>query len=225
MEELKRLAGERASEYVEDGMKVGLGTGSTVHYTLLALGRRVREDGLDIVGVPTSVRTERTSREAGIPLADLDQLGHLDVTIDGADEVDPHLNLIKGLGGALVREKIVAAHSSRLVIVVDESKMVDVLGTRSPLPVEVFPMGHRRLHGALADMGCAPALRMGVDDKPFVSDNGNLIYDCRFERITRPHELEKELNNVVGVVDNGLFLDMATTVVVAGSSGIAVKER
>ena len=225
MEELKRLAGERASEYVEDGMKVGLGTGSTVHYTLLALGRRVREDGLDIVGVPTSVRTERTSREAGIPLADLDQLGHLDVTIDGADEVDPHLNLIKGLGGALVREKIVAAHSSRLVIVVDESKMVDVLGTRSPLPVEVFPMGHRRLHGSLADMGCAPALRMGVDDKPFVSDNGNLIYDCRFERITRPHELEKELNNVVGVVDNGLFLDMATTVVVAGSSGIAVKER
>ncbi len=225
MEDLKRLAGERAAEYVEDGMRVGLGTGSTVHYTLLALGRRVREEGLDIVGVPTSVRTERTSMEAGIPLGDLDRLGHLDVTIDGADEVDPHLNLIKGLGGALVREKIVAAHSSRLVIVVDESKLVDVLGTRSPLPVEVFPLGHKRLHGALAGLGCAPALRMGADDGPFVSDNGNLIYDCRFERISRPHELEKELNNVVGVVDNGLFLDMATTVVVAGASGIAVKER
>ena len=225
MEDLKQQAGERAAEYVRDGMKVGLGTGSTVHYTLLALGRRVREEGLDIVGVPTSVRTEQTSREVGIPLGDLDELGRLDVTIDGADEVDPHLNLIKGLGGALVREKIVAAHSRKLIIVVDESKMVDVLGTRSPLPVEVFKMGHRRLHTALADLGCAPALRLGDDELPFVSDNGNHIYDCRFQRIPRPHELEMAINNVIGVVENGLFLDMATTVVVASAAGIMVKER
>jgi ribose 5-phosphate isomerase A len=224
MEGLKRQAGERAADLVTDGMKVGLGTGSTVHYTLLALGRRVREEGLDIVGVATSVRTERTSNEAGIPLGDLDELSHLDITIDGADEVDPHLNLIKGLGGALVREKIVAAHSRELVIVVDSSKMVDVLGTRSPLPVEVLRMGHRRLHGALADLGCAPALRM-ADDGPFVSDNGNLIYDCRFGRIPRPHETEMELNNLVGVVENGLFLDMASRVVVASASGISVRER
>ena len=114
MEELKRAAGEQAAMLVTDGMKVGLGTGSTVHFTLLALGRRIREEGLDIVGVPTSVRTERTSMEVGIPLGDLDELGHLDITIDGADEVDPHLNLIKGLGGALVREKIVAAHAREL---------------------------------------------------------------------------------------------------------------
>ncbi len=225
MEDLKRQAGERAAELVTDGMKVGLGTGSTVHYTLLALGRRVREEGLDIVGVPTSVRTERTSNEVGIPLGDLDELGRLDITIDGADEVDPHLNLIKGLGGALVREKIVAAHSRELVIIVDGSKMVDVLGTRSPLPVEVLAMGHKRLHGALADLGCAPALRMAEDGAPFVSDNGNLIYDCRFERIPRPHETEMELNNVVGVVENGLFLDMATRVMVASASGVIVKER
>ncbi len=225
MEDLKRQAGERAAEYVRDGMKVGLGTGSTVHYTLLALGRRVTEEGLDIVGVPTSVRTENTSREVGIPLGDLDELGALDITIDGADEVDPHLNLIKGLGGALVREKIVAAHTREMVIVVDGSKMVDVLGTRSPLPVEVLGMGHRRLHSALADLGCAPALRMGADDRPFVSDNGNLIYDCRFPRIERPHELEMAINNVTGVVENGLFLDMATAVVIASASGITVKER
>jgi ribose 5-phosphate isomerase A len=225
MEDLKRQAGERAAEYVRDGMKVGLGTGSTVHYTLLALGRRIREEGLDIIGVPTSVRTERTSNEVGIPLGDLDELGRLDVTIDGADEVDPHLNLIKGLGGALVREKIVAAHSRGLIIVVDDSKMVDVLGTRSPLPVEVFKMGHRRLHPALSDLGCAPALRLGGDDGAFVSDNGNHIYDCRFQSIPRPHELEMSINNVVGVVENGLFLDMATSVVVASASGISVRER
>lgn len=225
MEDLKQQAGERAAEYVRNGMKVGLGTGSTIHYTLLALGRRVREEGLDIVGVPTSVRTERTSREVGIPLGDLDELGRLDVTIDGADEVDPHLNLIKGLGGAMVREKIVAAHSRELIIVVDDSKMVDVLGTRSPLPVEVLKMGHRRLHTALSDLGCAPALRLGDDEGPFVSDNGNHIYDCRFQRIPRPHELEMAINNVIGVVENGLFLDMATTVVVASVAGILVKER
>jgi ribose 5-phosphate isomerase A len=225
MDDLKRRAGERAAEYVADGMKVGLGTGSTVHYTLLALGRRVSEEGLDVVGVPTSVRTERTALEVGIPLGDLDELGRLDVTIDGADEVDPHLNLIKGLGGALVREKVVASHTRELIVVVDDSKMVDVLGTRSPLPVEVLRMGHRRLHGALADLGCAPALRLGDDDEPFVSDNGNHIYDCRFPSIPRPHELEMSVNNVVGVVENGLFLDMATSVVVASPSGISVMER
>jgi ribose 5-phosphate isomerase A len=225
MEDLKQQAGEQAAELVTDGMKVGLGTGSTVHYTLLALGRRVQEEGLDIVGVPTSVRTERTSREVGIPLGDLDELGRLDITIDGADEVDPHLNLIKGLGGALVREKIVAAHTREMVIIVDSSKMVEVLGTRSPLPVEVFKMGHKRLHTALADLGCAPALRMADDGSPFVSDNGNHIYDCRFERIPRPHDLEMEINNVIGVVENGLFLDMATRVVVASTSGVFIKKR
>ncbi|NOQ54583.1 MAG: ribose-5-phosphate isomerase RpiA [Thermoplasmata archaeon] len=225
MEDLKQQAGERAAELVTDGMKVGLGTGSTVHYTLLALGRRVKEEGLDIVGVPTSVRTERTSLEVGIPLGDLDELGRLDITIDGADEVDPHLNLIKGLGGALVREKIVAAHTRELVIIVDSSKMVEVLGTRSPLPVEVFKMGHKRLHSALADLGCAPALRMDDDGSPFVSDNGNHIYDCRFERIPRPHDLEMEINNVIGVVQNGLFLDMTTRVVVASTSGVFIKQR
>lgn len=225
MEDLKRAAGERAAELVTDGMRVGLGTGSTVHYTLLALGRRVREEGLDMVGVPTSIRTERTSNEVGIPLGDLDEIGHLDITIDGADEVDPHLNLIKGLGGALVREKIVAAHSRELVIVVDESKVVEALGTRSPLPVEVLVMGHRRLHTVLADLGCAPALRLGPEGSPFVSDNGNHIYDCRFEGIRRPHELEMELNNIAGVVENGLFLDMATRIIVAGSSGLSTKER
>jgi ribose 5-phosphate isomerase A len=225
MEDLKREAGEAAADYVEDGMAVGLGTGSTVHYTLLALGRRIQVEGLEIVGVPTSVRTERTSRDVGIPLGEIDELGSLDLTIDGADEVDPHLNLIKGLGGALVREKIVAVHSKKLIIVVDEGKLVDQLGTRAPLPVEVFPMGHRRLASTLAELGCTPALRMAEDDKPFVSDNGNHIYDCRFGAIHKPHELERELNNVVGVVENGLFLDLTSHAVVATRSGILVKDR
>ncbi len=225
MEELKRRAGEQAAELVMDGMAVGLGTGSTVHYTLLALGRRVADEGLEIVGVPTSLRTERTAREVGIPLGELDEVGSLDLTIDGADEVDPRLNLIKGLGGALVREKIVAAHSGELVIVADESKLVELLGTRSPLPVEVMSMGHRRLHGVLAQLGCVPALRLGDDERPFVSDNGNHIYDCRFQAIHRPHELEAEINNTIGVVENGLFLDMATRAVVATTAGIVVKER
>lgn len=220
MEDLKRQAGEAAAEYVKDGMAVGLGTGSTVHHTLLALGRRIAEEGLDVVGVPTSLRTERTASEVGIPLGDLDELGRLDITIDGADEVDTNLNLIKGLGGALVREKIVASHSRLLVIVVDEGKLVDLLGTRSPLPVEVMTMGHRRLHRALSDLGCTPALRMGADGNPYVSDNGNLIYDCSFTAIHRPHELEMELNNVVGVVENGLFLDMAGRAIVATTSGV-----
>jgi len=222
MEDLKKAAGEAAAAFVKDGWAVGLGTGSTVHHTLLALGRRVKEEGLSIVGVPTSVRTERTAKEVGIPLGDIDEVGRLDIAIDGADEVDPMHDLIKGMGGALVREKIVAVHSEELVIVVDESKLVKVLGTRSPLPVEVLKMGHRRLGGVLAAIGCVPALRRAPDGSPFVSDNGNYIYDCRFESIGEPRWIEQEIKSQVGVIECGLFLGLTGRVVVAGKDGVRV---
>ena len=222
MEDLKKAAGEAAAAFVKDGWAVGLGTGSTVHHTLLALGRRVKEEGLSIVGVPTSARTERTAKEVGIPLGDIDEVGRLDIAIDGADEVDPMHDLIKGMGGALVREKIVAVHSEELVIVVDESKLVKVLGTRSPLPVEVLRMGHSRLGGVLAAIGCVPALRRAPDGSPFVSDNGNYIYDCRFESIGEPRWIEQEIKSQVGVIECGLFLGLTGRVVVAGKDGVRV---
>jgi ribose 5-phosphate isomerase A len=227
MDEMKRAAGVAAAAFVEDGWAVGLGTGSTVHHTLIELGRRVREEGLDIVGVPTSVRTERTAVEVGIPLGDLDELGRLDIAIDGADEVDPHHDLIKGLGGALLREKVVAVHSAELVVVVDESKLVERLGTRAPVPVEVLRMGHRRLGTELGSLGCRPLLRKDASTgAPFVTDNCNYIYDCAFEGgVGEPRELERRLRSMVGVVDCGLFLGLAGRVVVAGRGGVIIRAR
>ena len=226
VERLKRAAGEAAAAFVRDGWAVGLGTGSTVQYTLLELGRRVREEGLDIVGVPTSARTEATARESGIPLGDLDELGRLDIAIDGADEVDPRHDLIKGMGGALVREKVVAVHSRELVIVVDEGKLVPTLGTHAPLPVEVLRMGHRRLEHELARLGCTVALRHAPgSNAPFVSDNGNYIYDCRFPSIADPRHIEREVKSMVGVVESGLFLGLAGRVVVASRTGVSVRDR
>lgn len=225
MDEMKRAAGVAAAAFVEDGWGVGLGTGSTVHHTLVELGRRVREEGLDIVGVPTSTRTERTAVEVGIPLGDLDEIGRLDIAIDGADEVDPRHDLIKGLGGALLREKVVAVHSAELVVVVDDSKLVERLGTRAPVPVEVLRMGHRRLATELGSLGCRPALRKDASSgAPFVTDNGNYIYDCAFDGgIGEPRELERQLRSLVGVVDSGLFLGLAGRVVVAGRGGVIVR--
>ncbi len=227
MDEMKRAAGVAAAAFVEDGWAVGLGTGSTVHHTLLELGRRVRDEGLDIVGVPTSVRTERTAVEVGIPLGDLDEVGRLDIAIDGADEVDPRHDLIKGLGGALLREKVVAVHSAELVVVVDDSKLVERLGTRAPVPVEVLRMGHRRLADELWTLGCKPTLRMDPSTgAPFVTDNGNYIYDCRFEGgVGEPRELELRLRSLVGVVDCGLFLGLAGRIVVAGRGGVVIRAR
>ena len=225
-DEQKRRAAERAVELVEDGMKLGLGTGSTARRVLEAIAaRRERGELRDIVGVPTSKATESYARELGIPLATLDQETHLDLTLDGADEVDPRLDLIKGLGGALLWEKIVAAASDRLVIVVDGSKLVDRLGLVSPLPVEVIPFGWKTLLDPLRGMGAEFELRE-KDGAPFVTDGGHYILDCGFPGgIEDAERVEALLTRRPGVVDTGLFLGMADAVVVGDEDGVRVLER
>jgi ribose 5-phosphate isomerase A len=220
---LKRGAGEQAVEFVENGMILGLGTGSTVFYALRRLGDRVSQGQLrDIVGVPTSNATARLAHEFGIPLTTLDEHPWLDLTIDGADEVDPDLNLVKGLGGALLREKIVAAASRRLVIVVDDSKLVERLGTRAPLPVEVVPFGWRLQMAYLESLGAQPTLRRIAGNEPYVTDGGHYIIDCQFAGIDDPHTLATALNIQPGIVENGLFLNMVDTVVVGTPEGVSV---
>ncbi len=223
MSERKRLAAEKAVELVQDGMKVGLGTGSTAFFAIEAIGRLVK-DGYKILAVPTSVASEKQARELGIPLATLEEAGTLDITIDGADEVDANLDLVKGMGGALLREKIVAYSTRMEVIVVDDSKIVSKLGTKFPLPVEVVPFSHGRTKTFMEELGCRAELRGG--DVPFITDNGNYIYHLHFERgIKDPYELQKRLKEIPGVVETGLFLNMAKKVIVASESGIRVMER
>lgn len=225
--ELKRQAAERAVEMIEPGMKLGLGTGSTARLVLEAIAVRRERGGLDdIVGVPTSSDTRSYASELGIPLATLDEEPHLDLTLDGADEVDPELELIKGLGGALLWEKIVAAASDRLVIVVDESKLVDRLGTRSPLPVEVIPFGWRTLLDPLRAMGVECDLREKPGGEPFVTDGGHYILDCEFPGgISDARRVEARLRALPAVVETGLFIGMADTVVVGKSSGAEILHR
>lgn len=225
-EALKRRAAERAAEWIRDGMTVGLGTGSTVRHLLDVIAeRRAAGEWAGIVGVPTSEDTTRRARRLGIPLATLDERPRVDVTIDGADEVDPQLRLIKGLGAALLREKIVAAASRELVIVADDTKVVDRLGTRAPLPVEVDPFGAAIQTGFLRGLGAEPVLRVR-DGAPVVTDGGGRIYDCRFpDGIADPEALERALLMRPGILECGLFLGMATAVVIAGADGVSVRTR
>ncbi len=203
----KRIAGEAAVEYVEEGMVIGLGTGSTVRHFIVALGALAAK-GFDVTGVPTSVLTERWARDAGIRLATLEEFTELDMAVDGADEVDPKLNLIKGMGGALFREKVVAKASKKFIVIVDSSKIVRALGRKTPVPVEVHPFGWKVTKEWLGELGCTPALRMDMNI-PFYTDNGNYILDCSFKGIKRPTELERRINNVPGVLENGLFTGLA----------------
>lgn len=226
-EGLKRAAAERAVERVESGMRLGLGTGSTVAHFLEFLAARIQAGTLArLVAVPTSVRTAVRSRELGIPLAELHEAAPLDLTVDGADEVGPGLDLIKGLGGALLREKMVAQASHQLVIMVDGSKEVGRLGTIAPLPVEVTPFGWRGHLPFLREIGCEPALRSAGDGSPFLTDNGNHMIDCRFAGgLDDPEAIEDALRRRAGVVESGLFLGMVMAVVVAGDDGVRVLER
>lgn len=225
--ELKRQAAERAVDLVEPGMKLGLGTGSTARFVLEAIAARWERGELEgIVGVPTSSDTRTRATEMGIPLATLDDEPHLDLTLDGADEVDPGLDLIKGLGGAFLWEKIVAAASDRLVIVVDESKLVDRLGTRSPLPVEVIPFGWRTLLDPLRAMGVEFALRETTEGDPFVTDGGHWIVHCEFPGgITDPRRVEARLRELPAVVETGFFIGMADTIVVGKAAGTELVHR
>jgi len=202
-------------------MTLGLGTGSTTRYAIEMIGQRLREGTLrHIAGVPTSSGSARVAQEVGIPLTTLQQHPSLDLTIDGADEVGPNLVLIKGQGGALLREKIVARASRREIIIVDESKLVQVLGTHAPLAVEVIPFGWDTYSQRLRGLGCDPLLRMR-EAQPYVTDEGNYILDCHFERIDDPVALEAELNLIPGVVENGLFIGLASLVLVASTAGVA----
>ena len=217
--EMKKIVAEKAVDtFVKDGMNVGLGTGSTAYFAIKRIGELVAQ-GYDLTCVATSVQSEDLARECGVRVVDLDEVDKLDITIDGADEVDPDMQLVKGLGGALLREKIVAAASVREVIIVDESKLVQKLGTKAPLPVEVLPFGHEHTRYALQRQGCTPELRMR-DGKPFVTDEGNYIYDCRFpEGIANPFFLESRIDVIPGVVENGLFLNTAFDVLVSRQDG------
>ena len=217
----KRAAAEAAVAQVQDGMVVGLGTGSTADLALDALGRRVR-DGLRIAGIPTSERTAARARALNIPLAATDGELHIDLDIDGADEVERStLNLIKGHGGALLREKIVASASTRFVVIADESKLVDRLGSRFAVPVEVDRFGWRAAARRIEKVGAAVAIRRH-DGKEFVSDGGNYILDCSFGLIADPPALARELDAIVGVVEHGLFVGMTSEVLIGASGGVIV---
>ncbi|MDB5297004.1 MAG: ribose 5-phosphate isomerase [Phycisphaerales bacterium] len=213
----KQRAADAALKYVESGMVVGLGTGSTADQFLRALAAAIAAGTLTgIRGVPTSLQSERRARELGIPLSTLAETPRPDVTVDGADEVDPNLDLIKGLGGALLREKIVAQNSAKLVIIADAGKVVERLGTRAMLPVEVVTFAHEVQVPFLRNLGAEPVLRVAADGSPFVTDNGNHIYDCRFpDGIADPQRVEQSLKRRAGIVETGLFLGIAAVAFVA----------
>ncbi len=223
--ELKRLAAAHAAELVETGMVVGLGSGSTAELVIRELASRMRA-GLALRGVATSRRSERLSRRLGIPLLAPEEVPVIDLAIDGADEVERGtLKVLKGCGGALVREKLVASLARRLIIVVDESKLVDRLGERVPVPVEVVPFGWTVPARELERLGGKPVLRLTASGRPYHSDNGNVILDVNFGPLDRPEALARAIKLITGVVDHGLFLDLVEAVVVGEPSGVRILRR
>ncbi|MFI5279594.1 MAG: ribose-5-phosphate isomerase RpiA [Gemmatimonadales bacterium] len=221
-ERLKRAAAARAVPFITSGTVIGLGTGSTVRPLLELLGERIAKgDVTDIVAVPTSEDTATRCRSLGIPLTTLDENPRLALAIDGADEIGPGLDLIKGLGGALLREKLVALAAKRFMVIADESKRVRRLGTRAPLPVEVVPFGWTTHTAFFERLGATPALRLGADGEPYRTDGGNYVVDCRFPRgIKDPRALARALARRPGIVEDGLFLGMAQIAFVASSKGV-----
>ena len=224
----KQRAAEAAIQHLRSGTAIGLGTGSTVDYFLVALAAALKSGRLkDVRGVPTSEQTQRRAHELGIPVIDLaDASDLLDVTVDGADEVADNLDLIKGLGGALLREKIVAQNSLRLVIIADQGKRVSRLGSKAAVPVEVVPFSHEAQARFLRGLGCDPILRTRPDGGSFVTDNGNVVYDCRFPgAIPSPDVIEGILSRRAGVVGTGLFLGMATSALIGTDDGVSTLNR
>lgn len=223
---MKRMAAEKALEFVEDGMILGIGTGSTVEYFIPKLGKKIKEEKLSIVGIPTSHRTKNLAKEHDIPISSLKEYPEIDLTVDGADEVDPDLNLIKGGGGALTREKIVASVTKKEVIIVDESKLVQRLGLSFPLPIEVIPFGWHPVKMEIERrFGCNVNLRRS-EGGPFTSDNMNYILDCEFPNgIDDPEYIEKELDSIPGIVEVGLFVNLADVVIAGTKEGIKIFEK
>ncbi len=215
----KRNAGRYAADFVKDGMIVGLGTGSTAQHAIQRLGVRCKKEGLEIIGIPTSERTKIEAEDLGIPISSLDEHTTIDITIEGADEIDPELNLIKGGGGALLREKIVAYHSKEVIIVADPTKMVDVLGVNFKLPVEIIPFCSTAIISSIEELDCSADLRMD-NNTVFKTDNNNYITDCKFHLISDPRSLSRRLNDIPGVVENGLFVNVADRVIIGKKEGV-----
>lgn len=227
VEAAKRKAAEEAVQHVEDGMVIGLGSGSTVAYAVEALGRRVQRENLKVKAVPTSYQTLMLMLENHIAPASLEEHPKLSLTIDGADQIDPRLNMIKGMGGALTREKIVASASETLLIIADWRKQVEVLGQNNqPVPIEVLPFALKPVTQKIADLGGIPNVRMGSGKVgPVVTDNGNFIVDAYFGHIIDPAGLEQALKAIPGVVETGLFIEMADKVFIGNREGVKVLER
>ena len=222
----KKLAAEAAAKLVEDGMVVGLGTGSTAGLFLSALGRRISEERLRISGIPTSDQTAELARGLKIPLTSFAEHIQIDLTVDGADEIEAGtLYLIKGHGGALLREKIVAAASKRMVVVVDESKLSERLGSLVSVPLEVVQFGWEATQRRLSELGGSPALRLGKDGKPFITDGGHYIVDCAFGPMENPKEIAHHLDHVVGSVEHGMFLKFASEAFVGGRDGVKILRK
>jgi ribose 5-phosphate isomerase A len=222
----KRQAAEHALQYIQSGMTLGLGTGSTATHMLHVLAEALRDGRLrDIVGVPTSDAISALARQFGVPIATLDERPRLDLALDGADEIDPSLNLIKGLGGALLREKIVAASADRFIVLADQTKLVARLGTRAPLPVEVVAFGLPLATRRLAELGGVPTLRRIADGSAFRTDEGHVILDCRFPSIADAAALNAAINAIPSVVEHGLFVGMAALALVGGPAGVATVVR
>ena len=223
----KRYAGEAAALWVTSGMTVGLGTGSTTAFTIKALGKRIRKDGLKIVGVPTSSAAAVLARAEGIPLCSLNEVsGQLDMAVDGADEVDPWLNLIKGRGAAHTQEKIVASQAKQFIVVIDPSKEVDQLGLHCPVPIEVMPMASSSVLRAIEELDGSAAIRMGVrKDGPVVTDQGFWVIDAHFDGIEDPEQLDLDLISLPGVLDHGLFVGMANDLIIGKPEGIELRSR
>ena len=214
----KEAAGRAAAKLVQDGNVVGLGTGSTAYFAVIALGERVKA-GLKIIGIPTSIATADLARAVGIPLTTLDEHPEIDITIDGADKVDPKLNLIKGGGGALLREKVVATASKKMVVVADSSKVVAALG-KFPLPVEVIAFARTVIEKKITALGGSAKLRLRPDGSPYLTDNGNEILDCSFGRIADPAALARALSEMPGVVEHGLFIGVAKLALVGRGDSV-----
>jgi len=219
----KEAAGRASLRFVHDGQILGLGTGSTAAYAVRAIGERVRA-GLKIRGIPTSVQTKDLAASLGIPLATLEEFQQVDVTIDGADEFDLQLNLIKGGGGALLREKVIASATRQFVIIADSSKQVSMLG-KFPLPVEIIPFAQPLVSKRIAALGAAVKLRQAAGGSPFVTDEGHHILDCHFGKIPDPPALARQLESMPGVVEHGLFIGMASVVLIARGAEVTELRR
>ena len=224
--ELKKLAAEEAVKRVQSGMVVGLGTGSTAAYAVSAIGERMKTEGLQIIGVPTSVRTFEQAQSLGIPLATLEEQPKLDLAIDGADEIElSSLNLIKGAGGALLREKLVEVSADKLIIVADATKKVDKLGEKFALPVEVVRFGWKGTFSRIEALGCTPVLRLNGQGAPYITDEQHYILDCQFGPMDNPVAIAEALKGTAGVVEHGLFINMTTEAIVANDTGIEVLSK